>query len=57
MSLNLGSILQASAHDRPDHVAVRLNARGLTYRELDRAARGVAASLHARGIQPGQQVA
>jgi long-chain acyl-CoA synthetase len=36
---------------------IRLGDRALTYRELDRAARGVAASLHARGIRPGQQVA
>jgi long-chain acyl-CoA synthetase len=57
MSLNLGSILQASAHERPEHIAVRLNDRALSYGELDRAARGVAAGLHARGVQPGQQVA
>ena len=57
MSLNLGCILQASAHDRPDHVAIRLNQRALSYAELDRAARGVAASLHERGVRPGQHVA
>jgi long-chain acyl-CoA synthetase len=57
MSLNLGSILMASAQERPDHVALRLNQRALRYAELDRAARGVAASLRARGIQPGQHVA
>jgi len=57
MSLNLGSILQAAAQDRPDHVAIRLNERALRYAELDRAARGVAASLYARGVRPGQQVA
>ena len=32
MSLNLGSILQASAQDRPDHVAIRLDQRALTLR-------------------------
>ena len=57
MSLNLGSILQASAQDRPGHVAIRHNQRALTYAELDRAARGVAASLRERGVQPGQHVA
>ncbi|MGH7288048.1 MAG: long-chain-fatty-acid--CoA ligase, partial [Myxococcota bacterium] len=57
MSLNLGSILMASAHERPQHVAVRLNQRALSFAELDRAARGVAASLHARGVRPGQAVA
>ena len=43
MRLNLGSILQASAESRSDHVAVRLNDRVLRYQELDRAARGFAA--------------
>jgi long-chain acyl-CoA synthetase len=57
MSLNLGSILLASSQDRPDHPAIKLGERSLTYQELDRAARGVAASLHARGVEPGQQVA
>jgi long-chain acyl-CoA synthetase len=57
MHLNLGSVLQASAAMRPDHVAVRLDGTALTYRELDRAARGVAAGLRARGVMPGQHVA
>jgi long-chain acyl-CoA synthetase len=57
MSLNLGTILQASAADHPEKVAIRLGARALSYAELDRAARGVAASLHARGVRPGQCVA
>jgi long-chain acyl-CoA synthetase len=57
MSLNLGTVLQASAADRPEKVALRLGPRALSYRELDRAARGFAASLHARGVQPGQAVA
>src|SRR5262245_65455137 len=57
MSLNLGSILLASSLERPEHVALRLGPRALTYRELDRAARGVAASLHGRGVRPGQTVA
>jgi long-chain acyl-CoA synthetase len=57
MSLNLGTILQASAADRPKHVAIRMDDRVLTYAQLDRAARGVATSLRARGIQPGDKVA
>ena len=57
MNLNLGTVLQASAAEQPEKVALRMNERALTYAELDRAARGVAASLHARGIEPGQHVA
>ena len=57
MHLNLGSILQASAAARPEHVAVRHDDRTLRYAELDRAARGFATSLRARGIEPGMQVA
>ena len=57
MSLNLGTILQASAADRPKHVAIRMDDRVLTYAQLDRAARGVATSLRARGIEPGDKVA
>jgi long-chain acyl-CoA synthetase len=57
MSLNLGTILQASAAARPDHPALRLHEHALTYAQLDRAARGVAASLRARGIGPGRSVA
>jgi long-chain acyl-CoA synthetase len=57
MSLNLGTILQASAADHPDDVVIRLGEAAIPYAELDRAARGVAASLRARGIQPGDRVA
>jgi long-chain acyl-CoA synthetase len=57
MSLNLGTILQASAAERPNHVALRLHDAALTYAQLDRAARGVAAALRARGIGPGRSVA
>jgi long-chain acyl-CoA synthetase len=57
MHLNLGSILQAAAAARPDHPVVRLNEQVLCYRELDRAARGMAASLRERGIAPGDKVA
>jgi long-chain acyl-CoA synthetase len=57
MQLNLGVILHESATVRPDHVAVRLNERELTYAEVDRQARGIATALLERGIAPGQNVA
>ena len=57
MSLNLGTILQASASARPDHPAIRFGATTVTYAELDRAARGVAAGIRERGIAPGSQIA
>jgi len=57
MSLNLATILRASAHERPDHTAVVLNDLTLTYAQLERAARGIAAGLRDRGIEPGQRVA
>ena len=56
MALNLGTILATSASERPDHPALRLDERVLRYADLDRAARGVAASLHARGLGVGDQV-
>ncbi len=56
MHLNLGSILQASAQARPDHAAIKLGAQSLAYRDLDRAARGVAAGLRARGLAAGDRV-
>jgi long-chain acyl-CoA synthetase len=57
MALNLGTILEASARDRADHPALRLGERVVTYAQLDRAARGVATALRARGVQPGDKVA
>jgi len=57
MSLNLGTVLAASAVARPEHPALRLGERVITYAQLDRAARGVATSLRERGIQPGDAVA
>ena len=57
MSLNLGVILQASAAERPDHPAIRFEDRTLSYAEVDRAARGVAAALRSRGIEAGDRVA
>ena len=57
MHLNLGSILLANANENPDAVVIRAGDLVLSYGELDRAARGVAASLRARGIAPGDKVA
>ncbi|MGE4607385.1 MAG: AMP-binding protein, partial [Myxococcota bacterium] len=57
MQLNLGSILAGSAEAHPDKVALRPAERALTYRELDRAARGVASALRDGGLDPGDKVA
>ncbi len=57
MQLNLATILSSSAEARPDHPALRLGERKLSYRELDRAARGVATGLRERGVSPGDPVA
>jgi long-chain acyl-CoA synthetase len=57
MSLNLGTILRASAADHAARPALRLGPRVITYAELDRAARGVAASLRSSGLAPGDAVA
>jgi long-chain acyl-CoA synthetase len=56
MSLNLGTILQASAEATPDEVVLRLGDFQMTYGQLDRAARGVAAALAARGVAPDDKV-
>lgn len=57
MNLNLGTVLQASSAENPNDIAIILDDRKITYGELDRAARGVATSLRARGIEPGDKVA
>ena len=57
MRLNLGTILQASASEHPQKTAIILEDRHISYAELDRAARGVAASLRGRGVEPGDTVA
>jgi len=57
MALNLGTILRTSAAARPEHPALKLDERVVSYRELDRAARGVAQSLRDRGLAPGSQIA
>ncbi len=57
MQLNLGLILRESASNRPDHVALRLNDRTLSYAQLDHEARVVATALRELGVAPGQTVA
>ncbi len=57
MALNLGTILADAARERPEHPAILHGTRVLSYGELDRAARGVAASLRERGIGTGSSVA
>jgi long-chain acyl-CoA synthetase len=57
MSLNLATILRSSAMENPDHPAILLGERSIDFAELDRAARGVAAGLQARGIGRGDSVA
>ena len=57
MHLNLGSILTANASEQPDAEVLRAGDLTLRYGELDRAARGFAASLRERGIAPGDKVA
>jgi long-chain acyl-CoA synthetase len=55
--LNLAVLLEDSAREVPDRDAVVHGATRLTYAEVDAAAAQVAASLVARGIQPGDRVA
>ncbi|MBM3139322.1 MAG: long-chain fatty acid--CoA ligase [Chloroflexi bacterium] len=57
MSLNLGTILQASAVDYGDRPAIRFAEQTITYRELDRAARGIATGLRDLGVRAGDHVA
>ncbi len=57
MSLNLGSILQASTAEHPEAPAIRLGERVLTFRELDDTARRIATRLRERGVKPRDPVA
>ncbi len=57
MALNLATILHASSQRAPEDVVLRIGEECLHYGELERAAAGIAASLRARGIQPGDKVA
>lgn len=57
MTFLLHRYLEASAVRRPDHPAVALGDRSLTYRELDGLASRVAASLARSGVRRGDRVA
>ncbi len=57
MGLNLGSALQASAAEHGSRIALRWNDAVFSFEKLDRAARGVATSLRARGVRRGDRVA
>jgi long-chain acyl-CoA synthetase len=57
MHLNLGTILQASAAERPEQAVLRLDDFEMSYEQLDRAARGVARGLAQLGIENGDRVA
>lgn len=57
MSLNLGTILHASATSSPQAVVIRDADSQLSYAELERTAAGVAGALRDRGVQPGDKVA
>ena len=55
--LNLAILLEDSARNVPDRVAVACGPARLTYAELDAKASQVAGALAARGIGPGDRVA
>ena len=55
--LNLAVLLEDSARNVPDRVAVACGPARLTYAELDAQAGQVAGALAARGIGPGDRVA
>jgi long-chain acyl-CoA synthetase len=56
MSVNLGMILAAAAHEYPERTALYAE-RPMSYADLDRAARGVASALARVGVGPGDAVA
>src|SRR6185369_5553823 len=55
--LNLSVLLEDSARNNPERVAVVLGDQRLTYAQVDAAANQVANMLVARGIRPGDKVA
>jgi long-chain acyl-CoA synthetase len=57
MHLNLATILRTSALETPTAPLLRAGDATLTYGEVERAARGVAARLRERGVSPGDKVA
>ncbi len=55
--LNLATLLESSARERPDHIAVIFNETKLSYATVNAAANKVANGLAAMGINPGDKVA
>jgi long-chain acyl-CoA synthetase len=55
--LNLASVLEYSAGEYPDRIAVVAGGTRLTYRELEEQASMVASALIDRGISPGDRIA
>ncbi len=53
---NIADLLSQSVELRPDHIAIKVDERKLSYAELDRAAAQVAGLLRAKGVQPGDRV-
>ena len=56
MTLNLGTILQASSAELPDHVAIVLDERKISFAELDLLSNKFAHFLKKSGIEPGDVV-
>ena len=57
MSLNLGTILQASAADFPEKAALIIDDEEMTYAELHQQSLRLAHALRSRGLEPGDHVA
>ncbi|MFI9274418.1 long-chain fatty acid--CoA ligase [Kitasatospora sp. NPDC052896] len=57
MTVSLATVLAESAHRRPDHAALVLDGRRITYHELWRDARRYAAVLRGHGLGPGARIA
>lgn len=55
--LSFAALLETSARDCPDRTAIVAGEARISYRDLERRARSVAADLAARGIGPGDIVA
>jgi long-chain acyl-CoA synthetase len=55
--LNLATLLEDSARERPQHTAIIFNEMKLSYAAVDAAASQVANGLVANGIEPGDKVA
>ncbi|HDP34414.1 MAG TPA: long-chain fatty acid--CoA ligase [Candidatus Hydrogenedentes bacterium] len=57
MSLNLADALEIAAEKRPDSEALVFDDTRMTFAQVAKAARRLAAALHERGVGPGDKVA